>query len=34
MSDKKRKLLIRILAGVLVFGMLAVALISALLGFG
>jgi len=33
MSEKRRKLILRIVAGIMVFGMLAVVLVSALLGF-
>jgi len=34
MSDKKRKLIVRIVAGLMVFGMVFVVLISALFGQG
>jgi len=34
MSEKRKKLILRVVAGIMVFGMLGVVLISALLGFG
>jgi|GEM_PF-2167328 len=34
MSEKRKKLILRVVAGIMVFGMLFVVLISALLGFG